>query len=354
MRAAVNAREFLARTQGARQVLVVDLGFLGDSIHLLPALWDVRRNFPAAALHIVSSPLGCEVFRLAACADRCWPLELAPSRRRIRDQIQLIGDLRRQRFDVAINLSAVDRSILLTGLAGARQCLAHLGGREHFWNRWLIPCWVEQQPQSIPVFEQRRQALAAAGFILGPVRFGLEVPPEAVSWAETHVGQTAIHLSLSASTAVKEWPLEHYIQLSQCLLTRQPDWRMVVSSSAAPREVARVQEFRQRLQDERVVSLPPGLELARLAAVLQRCRVHIGPDSGVVHLAMALGVPTVSFFRQRGACEAWMPRGEWHTTFLVPCTCQDDRNSPCQREGTAVCLGGLSPERVAEAVLPRS
>ena len=46
---------FFDRTRNARKVMVLDLGFLGDTIHLLPALWRVRQAYPQAELHVTVS-----------------------------------------------------------------------------------------------------------------------------------------------------------------------------------------------------------------------------------------------------------------------------------------------------------
>ena len=43
---------FFERTRTARKVMVLDLGFLGDTVHLLPALWMVRQTYPQAELHV--------------------------------------------------------------------------------------------------------------------------------------------------------------------------------------------------------------------------------------------------------------------------------------------------------------
>jgi hypothetical protein len=47
--------EFYEATRGARRVMLLDLGFLGDSIHLLPALWVLRQAYPDAELHVMVS-----------------------------------------------------------------------------------------------------------------------------------------------------------------------------------------------------------------------------------------------------------------------------------------------------------
>lgn len=396
---AVELADFYNTTRDARKVIVVDLGFLGDAVHLLPALWEIRRHYPAAALHALTTPVAAEVLALAGCADRLWPLELMPGRRSLADHRQVLARLRRERFDVAINLSAADRSIILMALTGARHRLGLLGGRRHFWNTWLIPHWLPQPDPNQPVFEQRRQALTAAGFALAPatvsagvtalseppssgapassrleaslvrpapaqsrletgapattsdrtapVRFDLRVPVEAVKWAETTVPAGAVHLSLNSANPLKEWPVGHYDQLAERLLTEHPQIGIVLSASGNIREQARLDAFFAKVRHPRVLRLPAGLTIAQLAAVLTRCRLHIGPDSGVIHLAMALGVPTIALFRQRGGYRAWLPAGKTHRQVLAPCDCESDRGSPCEKLGQAQCLAAIAPETVA-------
>lgn len=342
--------EFLAHTRTARRVLVVDQGFLGDSIHLLPSLWELRRNYPQAALDVVTTPVACGVLELAGCADRLWPLELMPEKRSLRDQWRLVWSLRRARHDVAVNLNASDRSIILTGLCGARWRLGLPGGRWHFWYRWCIPHWLPEPDASLPVFEHHRQALRGGGFELGPVRFDLRIPEQSRRWAEGLVPGHALHVSLNSANPLKEWPVRHYAALASLVLDQWPDVALVVSGTPSVREQARLDEFFRLVRDPRVRRLPAGLTIAQLAAVLGRCRLHLGPDSGVIHLAMALGVPTVALFRQRGGYRAWLPVGDAHRPVLAPCTCEDDRGSKCEARGEPECLAGVSAEHVAALV----
>ena len=344
---AVELADFYNTTRDARKVIVVDLGFLGDAVHLLPALWEIRRHYATAALHVLTTPVAAEVLALAGCADRLWPLELMPGRRSLGEHRRVLAGLRRERFDVAINLSAADRSIILTALTGARHRLALLGGRRHFWNSWLVSHWLPKPDSELPVFEQRRQALTAAGFALAPARFDLRVPAAAMKWAETTVPEGAIHLSLNSANPLKEWPVGHYAQLAKRLLADHPQTGSVLSASGSAREQARLDAFFAAVNEARVRRLPAGLTIAQLAAALSRCRLHIGPDSGVIHLAMALGVPTISLFRQRGGYRAWLPLGEAHRHILAPCDCESDRGSRCEKLGQAQCLAGIAPEAVA-------
>jgi ADP-heptose:LPS heptosyltransferase len=47
-----NRSSFLERTRGAKKVMVFGLGFLGDMVHLVPALWMVRQAYPRSELHV--------------------------------------------------------------------------------------------------------------------------------------------------------------------------------------------------------------------------------------------------------------------------------------------------------------
>src|SRR5690348_4412335 len=123
------APDFFAATRDARRVLVLDPGMLGDTVHLIPALWELRRNYSKAELHVVCSPVGAELHELAGCAHRLWPLPQAREKRRASEQLRVLLMLRRLRFDVSINLSDNDRNVIYAGLIGARHRLGRSLGR---------------------------------------------------------------------------------------------------------------------------------------------------------------------------------------------------------------------------------
>jgi ADP-heptose:LPS heptosyltransferase len=333
-----------------RKILVVDLGFLGDSVHLVPALWEIRSRYPPAALHTVSAPLGAELLGLVPCVDRAWAFPLGPKSPPWWRHWDVVGALRRERFDAAFNFSGADRTIFLTALSGARWRLAHAAGRQHFWNRWLIHNWVPRQNSEVPVFEQRRRVLAACGFDLAPARFDLRVPETARSWAAEHVPMDSVHVSITASGWHKEWPLSEWIELGRRLLDQAPALQLVATAGATPRERQRLGEFAAVLNSKRVMCFC-GLPLARLAALLGRCRLHVGVDSGVLHLAFALAVPTLSLFRQYAGLTEWRPPGPQHQVLTVPCPCADQRTKPCAGSQIASCLAGITPALVARVAL---
>ena len=337
---------FCERSRAARKILVVDLGFLGDSVHLVPALWEIKRHYPAAELHTLSAPVGAEVLQMAPCVDRPWAFPLsAPSPPWWRHWDLLLA-LRHERFDLAFNFSGADRTLFVTALTGAKWRVAVAGGRQHFWSPWLVREQAPRPSSELPVYEQRRQTLAACGLELAAPRWDLRLPETAVCWAEARVPAGAIHFSINASTPLKEWPMEHWIELARCLLAGAPSTRIIATGSANAREQERLRSLVAGVGDDRLPVLPSGMTIAELAAALQRCRVHLGADSGVLHLAMALGVPTLALFRDYAGTAEWLPRGQPHKHLLAPCPCANVKVPPCAGEGKALCLARITPEQV--------
>ena len=115
-------KDFYNATREAKKVALVDMGFLGDTLHLIPALWEARRHYPQAALHVLTSPVGKAVLELvpelkAEARVVRWPSAApAPLAERWRAWARLC----REPYDVAINFSGADRSLIATALTGAR------------------------------------------------------------------------------------------------------------------------------------------------------------------------------------------------------------------------------------------
>jgi ADP-heptose:LPS heptosyltransferase len=344
---------FKDRTKNASRLLVVDFGFLGDSVQLIPTLWELRRHHPTADLHVLTTRVGGEVLRMAPCVDRVWDLELIPDRRTLREQLRILGGLRRSRFDVAFNFSGSDRTVFWTWFSGARLRAAAAWGKHHFWTRWIIPDLAAPQDPDLPVAQQRRGVLAELGFDSGPLRYELTPPPSARQRAIALVPERALHLSVNAAKPLKEWPLEHCIDLARHLLDQLPSLRIVASASSRKREQQRLLQLGAGVNSPNLKLLPPDLTIPELTAVLQRCRMHVGPDSGVMNLAAAIGIPTISFFRDQPGYKSWLPAGRLHQAFVGSCHCVDHGEAPCLPSGRAECLGAITPQTVLTAILQR-
>ncbi len=340
---------FASDTHAARRVIVIDSGFLGDSLHLVPALRELRRHYLKAELNVLTTPVGAQVIGLAHCVDRVWILDQSRTKRNLKDQFTVLRDLRALRFDVSINFGDADRPTIYAGMVGARQRLGRMGARRHFWSSWCLPLRGPEPGENLPVFERHRQLLGSAGFALGPAQFGLSPTPEDAVWAASLLPTTAVHLSPNSLIALKEWPVHHWVELIGLLIVFYPQLRIVVTSSPDPREVARLNAIQKAVGDDEVLFLS-NTSIPRLAALMARCSAHVGSDSGPLHVAVALGIPTVSFFRDNSGIRGWLPCGPKDCVFIQPCVCVNSPSTACDPQSGPRCLAAILPEQVFAAV----
>ena len=340
---------FYNKTRDARKIIVVDLGFLGDSVHTVPALWEIKRNYPRAELHVLSAPVGAELLKLAPCVDRAWRFPLGPPSPPWWKHWDIIRQLRRERFDLLFNFSGADRTIWISGILGAKWRIAYPGGRDHFWNSWLIAEWLPKISEALPIFEKRRQMLGLCGLKLDAPRFDVAIPADEREWAARAVSKGSIHLSINASSPYKEWPIDRWVELIRRLSDREPGLTIIATASGSEREVSRLSELKRQIPAKQLRTFS-GLNIGRLAALLSRCAIHVGADSGVLHLAFALGIRTVSLFRDYDRVHEWVPKGLSHRHVIASCHCQRALTSECSAAAQALCLGKIDAARVLQLV----
>jgi len=340
---------FYPATREARRILVLDPGALGDTLHLLPAMRELRRNYPEAELHVLCSPVGAELHQMAGYANRLWPLSQDSKKRRLSEQLRLLLALRRLRFDASLNFGTNDRNLIYAAVIGARRRLGRKLARWHSWSSFCVPDWVTVTGGGKPAFEERLLMLEAAGFPIEQAQFTLPIPEDARAWAAANIPARAVHLSINASTPLKEWPLRHWIHLAGGLAT-DFGCSVIATGSNQPREQQRLNALAAAAPQVRIFA---GLPIARLAATIGLCSLHVGADSGVLHLAVALGTPGISLFRDYPGWKTWAPQGEGHKVLVAHCECAAQKNAACVGRTEAACLAGIGPQMVLDAVRER-
>ena len=323
-----------ARPHSAEKVLVFRIGQIGDITCALPALRAVRRTYPAAHLTLltstgrVNSPGAVELLDGVDWIDEIFAygaddIATYPGRWR------LAMALRRRRFDVWVNLSASLATPMreLRGMAFARL----VGPR---WARgWHVDTlnWGAQLQSEYMVFpgevERCLDIVNGAGFPVEPVEFGLSRSEKVQSRVDTLLSTEGVAdwvaIAPGGKRATNRWPAERFATVGAVLAARGAGV-LLLGGAAEEAECARIaasigpaaRSFAGRL------TLPESCE------VLRRCRFAVCIDSGVQHLAAAVGTPSISlfsFWQMRGK---WRPYGDENVVLQkwVPChTCLLDR-----------------------------
>ena len=155
------------------------------------------------------------------------------------------------------------------------------------------------------------------------------------------IGTILCHVA--TSNQKKQWPVNHWGRLYQ--LAAASGLRLAFTTPTGVREQALMAELKRLTPGAPILPVVPELNL--FLAMLKRAKIFISGDTGPLHFAAGLGVPTISLFGPSSP-ERWAPIGKQHRV-LTGSSCSCDGNwTVCQ--SASHCLAAISPERVFDCV----
>jgi ADP-heptose:LPS heptosyltransferase len=338
--APTSSGDFFQRTRAAKKVMVLDLGFLGDTVHLLPALWMVRQAYPQAELHVAVATHIVSFMDCAPWVNRVWGYMRYPRHATLRENLDMVRRLRREKFDVLINLNGSDRSSWLTFLSGARERLGRMpdDGGPPFWKH-MFTAHVQYPSGTEPVYLQRCKALEKAGFPFTQPEFHVEIGPEnlrAADISEADKG-TYFHVSPFTTADYKELSPQQLAELVAALQKSFPEKKLALSCAPTPRELTKMEKLLALLPEKPWRVFAGNLNLIQLAAVIRHSAVHFCGDTGTLHLAVMTQTPIVAWFWPNPAMNVWVSANE-NCRVLIGSNLPD-----------ATFLSGISTDALAEA-----
>jgi heptosyltransferase III len=317
------------------RALVVKLRHHGDVLLAAPVLSVLKAHAPAievdALVYDDTAPMlaGHPALAQLHTVGRRWRSLGALGR--LREEKRLFAELRARRYGLVVHLSEHTRGAWLARALGARWRVGPIDpGRGAWWRRSFTHLY--------PLIRNRHHvevnldALRRIGVQPGTAeRKVVFVPGKA---AEERVRDLVlepfVHMHPASRWHFKCWPAERNAALADRLAAE--GHRVVMTS--APDEAGFVDEILARMKSQ-AVNLAGKLSLKELGALTARARLFIGVDSMPMHLAAAMGVPTVALFGPSSEV-VW---GPWNVEQRVVTTTHSCR--PCGADG---CGGGKVSE----------
>ena len=334
-------RAILALEEGGR-ILVTRLQYLGDVVLTLPVVDALRERFPTAEIDYLSKGPGADLLQGDERLSRVFKL---PEPARVPG---LVCRLRRRSYDVAVDLLSNPRSAWLTRMSGAR---VRIGGSRR-GRRWLYtdPMSVPREIRSAAAFHTwHLRALGIDGapnvpaLNIGPAR--LRRARELLARQGVPDGAHTLGVHPGGKWDVKRWSSASFAGLIGALTKTREVWVVVLTG---PDEREHTECLRGEVGDG-VVFLP-ALPVEDVAAVISELDGMVACDGGIMHVAAAVGTPTVGIF---GSSEPdiWFPYGESgpHRAAFVDVPCRPCHQHLCPLQHTD-CLNKLSVDNVLQAL----
>ncbi len=323
----------------ATNIFVWHQGALGDVLLAGPALQAVAAHYPGARLTLVGSPEPLSLLTASLPAAEVWNaqraiwLDLFQAGGQIESRLKSVL----ARFDLALVFSPHRQPEFLDRF--------RLAGVPHVF--WLPSFPVQAR---VPIRQLQAEHLQAGGLRTPLEPFRLVIPDpdlhRARAWMKTQGRPRTFLAALAPGSghALKNWPLASYVELA---LSLEEHYRAQVWWVVGPAEAGLEAELQKKLPDQEL-RLLKDLPLSQLAAALSGFQLYVGNDSGVTHLAAALGQPAVVAIFGPSDPVIWASdRATIITPDLKCAPCTQGREIRCPDN---ICLSSLKSETIVTTI----
>ena len=344
------------RRESIKRLLVRAPNWIGDAVMCEPALRGIRSLFPQAELTVLAKPTVAELFIGYSGLDRVEIYRDKSVHAGLAGKWALAGDLRRQRFDLAVLFQNAFEAAFLTWLAGIprrygyatdgrtvfltdpvavpdRSALTHQVG--YYWNL-LKPLGLAGEP-SAPALAVSAEEAQAMGKRLASAGIG---PDEAVIGINPG----------STYGSAKRWLPERFAEAARRLVerARQDEGKEVAVMVLGAKGEEALGKAIAALVGTRSIVLSGVTTIRELMAATKRCRLLLTNDTGPMHIAAACNVPIVAVFGPTD-WRTTAPYGQEQSIVREPVDC-----APCLLRECPIdhrCMTRVSVDRVYETAV---
>ncbi len=338
------------------KILLVRMGALGDILHALPAQQVLAGRCPEAEIHWLAEPHYAPLLDCVPGIHRVWKADTKRWRRgplHWEGFPKLVRQLRRERFDLALDFQGLFKSALLTWLSGARPILGFQPERfKEKGCQWFYTDTIAGEADlSRHVIETNLRLVSA---LFGPPnasthRIEFSIPESDRAYLDRQLQLLGLEekgpvlINPGAGWPTKLWPAEQYARLSLEIENRLG---LPVVFTYGPGEEPLIDTIRRVRSGRQTWTFPS--TIVQLAELCRRAGLMIAGDSGPLHLAVAVGTPVVAILgptepRRNG------PASSEDLTVKRDLPCSNSYKRRCEQW---ICMD-IPVERVMEAVRAR-
>ncbi len=333
------------------RVLIVRLGALGDVVHAIPVAAALRRAFPAARIDWLVSAKHRGILDMVPVIDRRLGIDDRGDASGGTSLLAAVGELRRSRYDVAIDLQGLIKSALLARLSGAPRVVGFSSGyaRERAARLFYTDAYdpgrggLYDSRETRHVVDINLGLLGVLGIDAPAREFSIDDVDSAAARAmhEQTGGRYAL-LNPGAAWPNKRWPPGRLAAIAVALRARHGLMSVVLWG---PGEEALAADVAAGAGGAAIVS--PKTSIADLVGLARRASLMVSGDTGPTHIAAALGTPIVGIYGPtRPARNGPMSAHDVTVSRDSVCQCHHLRRCKLER----MCLLDIEVAEVLDAV----
>ncbi|MFH1621995.1 MAG: lipopolysaccharide heptosyltransferase II [Candidatus Omnitrophota bacterium] len=335
-------REIVAK----KRILIIKIGGLGDLILATPSFKMLRHKFSKATISLLVNSDYESIIKDCPYID-----EIIPFDRKKKELMQLVKDLKKQKFDVSIDFKNSNRSHLIAYLSGiparygfSKELTGSLLNRAEPFFRDSAESPVRQQfrilqrmgvrdfDDSLQLWTNKREDDLISE----------ELKKRGIQENDKLIG---LAIGASAEWPTKDWPIENFSKLSKMLLEKGLKVILIGLDYSKDKEEI-------LLEEKGIISFVGQTSLTQLVSLVKKLDILVTPDSAPLHIASAVGTQTIAFFGPTDPAKHIPPGGK--TEVLVKkIYCQPCYKRNCKNKENLACLHRISVEEVCNLIIQK-
>ena len=275
-----------------RKICIRSVNWIGDAVMTTPAMGVVRAAFPEASITVAANPIVAELFDPHPYCDRVIVFDKKKEHKGISGILRFGRELREERFDLAVLFQNAFEAAVVAWLARIpRRAGYRTDGRGVLLTHGVPVGQAERRLHHTDYYVHMLNGLGIEG-AAGPLRLACTENETAWAVAALGAGTVAAINPGAAYGSAKRWVPERFAAVGD-FLAAELGMRVVLTGGPGEIEIGKDIEAAMK---HAPINLIGRTTVRRMMAVLSRCRIMITNDSGPMHIAAALDVPTVAVF----------------------------------------------------------
>lgn len=328
------------------RILLTRLSAIGDCLATLPLVVDIKRQWPQAHLTWIVDCGAASLLQSHPAVDRVMRIK-KKWMKDIQLWRQLRGELRAEKFDLALDPQGLTKSAVLGWLSGAPIRIGFDRTHAREIAPWLYTQRVSRhQRHMVDTYRQLldpwRETVSGTGDFDMP-QYEKEAESVRQAIEAMHLGHSWACINVGAGWPTKLWPPSRFAEVGQALYRKCGMKSLVVWAGESERHAA--EQIVHGLGPAGV--LAPNTTLPELAQWLRAATLLVSSDTGPAHLAVAVGTPSVVLFGPTWGDECG-PYGSQHR--VVQSIVMPAPGAP-KRRGAATAMNAIQVDEVFDACL---
>ena len=323
------------------KILLIRLSSLGDIVLTTPAIRAIRTHYPNAYIAMLVAKQSADVLRQNPHLNEIIQFNRSAKDKDTGEMVRIVRILRQRKFALSFDFQRKLRTELLMYLSGASErvgkgllCTLRVpeqGNKhatEHYFDL-LHAAGIPAEDRQLEMFLSKTERADAC-----------------YAFEEAGISEIQLKIGLfpGAGWKLREWMPERFAAIGDRLVT-QYDAQVIIYGG--PKEGELVHKVKNMMQHPSI-AFSGNLHIRQLAACIEKCDMFLTNDTGPMHIAAAVGTPTIALFGP-GNHHRFQPIGDSHTIIRhdVPCSPCKQFTDKCKNN---ICMKGITVDEVWETI----